>query len=161
MKKFVMLGLVALFPAVAFQSSAATQNVVQVALSGPQFSTLVTALKAADLVKTLEGAGPFTVFAPTNAAFAKIKKADLDALLKNKAELTKVLTYHVVSGKVMAADVLKMNNKMAKTVEGSQIKISVMGSTVKVDNAKVTKTDIAASNGVIHVIDTVLMPKMK
>jgi uncharacterized surface protein with fasciclin (FAS1) repeats len=81
--------------------------------------------------------------------------------LKNKAELTKVLTYHVVSGKVMAADVLKMNNKMAKTVEGSQIKISVMGSTVKVDNAKVTKTDIAASNGVIHVIDTVLMPKMK
>jgi uncharacterized surface protein with fasciclin (FAS1) repeats len=161
MKKFVMLGLVALFPALAFQSSAATQNIVQVALSDPQFSTLVTALKAADLVKTLEGAGPFTVFAPTNAAFAKIKKADLDALLKNKAELTKVLTYHVVSGKVMAADVLKMNNKMAKTVEGSQIKISVMGSTVKVDNAKVTKTDIAASNGVIHVIDTVLMPKMK
>jgi uncharacterized surface protein with fasciclin (FAS1) repeats len=161
MKKFVMLGLVALFPAVAFQSSAATQNIVQVALGDPQFSTLVTALKAADLVKTLEGAGPFTVFAPTNAAFAKIKKADLDALLKNKAELTKVLTYHVVSGKVMAADVLKMNNKMAKTVEGSQIKISVMGSTVKVDNAKVTKTDIAASNGVIHVIDTVIMPKMK
>jgi uncharacterized surface protein with fasciclin (FAS1) repeats len=161
MKKFVMLGLIALFPAVAFQSSAATQNIVQVALSDPQFSTLVTALKAADLVKTLEGAGPFTVFAPTNAAFAKIKKADLDALLKNKAELTKVLTYHVVSGKVMAADVLKMNNKMAKTVEGSQIKISVMGSTVKVDNAKVTKTDIAASNGVIHVIDTVIMPKMK
>jgi uncharacterized surface protein with fasciclin (FAS1) repeats len=161
MKKLVMFGLVALLPALTFQSSAATQNIVQVALSDPQFSTLVTALKAADLVKTLEGTGPFTVFAPTNAAFAKIKKADLDALLKNKAELTKVLTYHVVSGKVMAADVLKMNNKMAKTVAGSEIKISVMGKTVKVDNAKVTKTDIAASNGVIHVIDTVLMPKMK
>ncbi len=161
MKKLFMLGFVALLPVMTFQSSAATQNIVQVALGDPQFSTLVTALKAADLVKTLEGAGPFTVFAPTNAAFAKIKKADLDALLKNKAELTKVLTYHVVAGKVMAADVLKMNNKMAKTVEGSEIKISVMGKTVKVDNAKVIKTDIAASNGVIHVIDTVIMPKMK
>jgi uncharacterized surface protein with fasciclin (FAS1) repeats len=159
-KKLIMFGLLALVPAFALKSSAATQNIVQIASGDPQFSTLVTALKAADLVKTLEGAGPFTVFAPTNAAFAKIKKADLDALLKNKAELTKVLTYHVVSGKVMAADAMKMNGKTAKSVEGSDLNISVMGKALEINNAKVTKGDILASNGVIHVIDTVLMPKM-
>jgi uncharacterized surface protein with fasciclin (FAS1) repeats len=160
MKKFVMLGLLALVPALALKSSAATQNIVQIAAGNPDFSTLVTALTAADLVKTLEGDGPFTVFAPTNKAFAKIKKADLDALLADKAALTKVLTYHVVSGKVMAADVMKMNKQMAKTVEGSELKISVIGKTVRINNAKVTGVDIEASNGVIHVIDTVLMPKM-
>ena len=160
MKKFLMLGVLVLVPALTMKSSAATQNIVQIASSNPDFSTLVTALKAADLVATLEGEGPFTVFAPTNKAFAKIKKADLTALLADKAALTKVLTYHVVSGKVMAAAVMTMNGKMAKTVEGSEVKVSVMGKTVRVNNAKVINVDIEASNGVIHVIDTVLMPKM-
>ncbi len=162
MKKFALVGFVlaSFAPALFFQSSAAMPSIVGVASSDPQFSTLVTALKAADLVKTLEGKGPFTVFAPTNAAFAKIKKADLDALLKNKAELTKVLLYHVVSGKVMAADAMKMNGKTAKTVEGSMLNISVMGKVLEVNNAKVIKADVEASNGVIHAIDTVLMPKM-
>jgi uncharacterized surface protein with fasciclin (FAS1) repeats len=160
MKKFVLAAAALAGLAVTVQSSAKMQNIVQIASADKNFSTLVTALTAAGLVKTLEGAGPFTVFAPTNAAFAKIKKADLDALLKNKAELTKVLTYHVVSGKVMAADVMKMNDKMVKTVEGSEVKVSVMGKVVEINNAKVTKADIEASNGVIHVIDTVLMPKM-
>jgi uncharacterized surface protein with fasciclin (FAS1) repeats len=157
---FVGILLSAIVPAFLFQSSAAMPTIVGVASGDPQFSTLVTALKAAGLVKTLEGKGPFTVFAPTNAAFAKIKKADLDALLKNKAELTKVLLYHVVAGKVMGADAMKMNGKMAKTVEGSSLSISVMGKVLEVNKSKVTKADIEASNGVIHVIDTVLMPKM-
>ncbi len=159
MKKLALAGLAltVLAPAVLFHGSAATQSIVQIASSDKNFSTLVTALTAADLVKTLEGKGPFTVFAPTNAAFAKIPKATLDALLKNKAELTKVLTYHVVAGKVMAADVIKL--KSAKTLEGSNVDIAVMGKVVEINTAKVTKADIEASNGVIHVIDTVLMPK--
>ena len=154
----VPLVLAAIVPAAFFQSSAATQDIVGIASSDKNFSTLVTALTAAGLVKTLQGKGPFTVFAPTNAAFAKIPKATLTALLKNKAELTKVLTYHVVAGKVMAADAMTMNGKMAKTVEGSELKISVMGKVLEINDAKVTKADIIASNGVIHVIDTVLMP---
>ena len=154
----VPLILAAIIPAAFFQSSAATQDIVGIASSDKNFSTLVTALTAAGLVKTLQGKGPFTVFAPTNAAFAKIPKATLTALLKNKAELTKVLTYHVVAGKVMAADAMTMNGKMAKTVEGSELKISVMGKVLEINDAKVTKADIIASNGVIHVIDTVLMP---
>ena len=154
----VPLVLAAIIPAAFFQSSAATQDIVGIAASDKNFSTLVTALTAAGLVKTLQGKGPFTVFAPTNAAFAKIPKATLTALLKNKAELTKVLTYHVVSGKVMGADAMTMNGKMAKTVEGSELKISVMGKVLEINDAKVTKADIVASNGVIHVIDTVLMP---
>ncbi len=161
MKRSAVVGILlsAIVPAFLFHSSAAMPNIVGVASGDPQFSTLVTALKAAGLVKTLQGKGPFTVFAPTNAAFAKIKKADLDALLKNKTELTKVLLYHVVAGKVMGADAMKMNGKMAKTVEGSSLNIAVMGKVLEVNNAKVTKADIEASNGVIHVIDTVLMPK--
>ena len=154
----VPLVLAAIIPAAFFQSSAATQDIVGIAASDKNFSTLVTALTAAGLVKTLQGKGPFTVFAPTNAAFAKIPKATLTALLKNKAELTKVLTYHVVAGKVMGADAMTMNGKMAKTVEGSELKISVMGKVLEINDAKVTKADIVASNGVIHVIDTVLMP---
>ena len=154
----VPLVLAAIIPAAFFQSSAATQDIVGIASSDKNFSTLVTALTAAGLVKTLQGKGPFTVFAPTNAAFAKIPKATLTALLKNKAELTKVLTYHVVAGKVVAADAMTMNGKMAKTVEGSELKISVMGKVLEINDAKVTKADIIASNGVIHVIDTVLMP---
>jgi uncharacterized surface protein with fasciclin (FAS1) repeats len=133
------------------------KDIVDTAVAAGSFKTLAAALQAAGLVETLKGAGPFTVFAPTDEAFAKIPKADLDALLKDKAKLTKVLTYHVVSGKVMAADVVKL--KEAKTVEGGMVKIDTSYG-VKVDNAKVVKTDILASNGVIHVIDTVILPKM-
>ena len=160
MKKVAMVGLLlaGLVPVVLFSSSAATPNIVGLASSEKEFSTLVTALKAADLVKTLEGAGPFTVFAPTNAAFEKVPKKELDALLANKKELTRVLLYHVVPGKVTAAEALKMNGKTAKSVEGAELNFKVMGTTLEVNNAKVTKTDLLASNGVIHMIDTVLMP---
>jgi uncharacterized surface protein with fasciclin (FAS1) repeats len=148
--------------AVAFTAapaSAQTKDIVDTAVGAGMFNTLVTAVKAAGLVDTLKGAGPFTVFAPTDEAFAKIPKATLDALLQDQAKLKEVLTYHVVPGKVMAADVVKL--KDAKTVQGSSVKIAVNGGTVSVDNAKVVKTDVAASNGVIHVIDTVIMPKAK
>jgi len=130
-------------------------DIVDTAVAAGSFKTLATALGAADLVGTLKGKGPFTVFAPTDEAFAKIPKADLDALLKDKKKLTAVLTYHVVPGKVMAADV---KAGKVKTVQGSEVTIATTGG-VTVDKAKVVKTDIAASNGVIHVIDTVLMPK--
>lgn len=130
-------------------------DVVDTAVAAGDFSTLVTAIKAAGLVETLKGDGPFTVFAPTDEAFKKIPEAQLAALLDDKAALTKVLTYHVVPGKVMAADVVKLNS--AATVEGQSVKISSSDG-VKVDNANVVKTDITASNGVIHVIDTVIMP---
>jgi uncharacterized surface protein with fasciclin (FAS1) repeats len=130
-------------------------DIVDTAVKAGTFNTLAAALTAADLVATLKGKGPFTVFAPTDAAFAKIPKADLDALLKDKAKLTAVLTYHVVAGKVMAADV---KAGKVKTVQGSEITVSTMGG-VSVDNAKVIKTDIVASNGVIHVIDSVIIPK--
>ncbi len=154
----VVLALSIMGSVQAQNSMTKTETIAQVVSKNPQFSTLLTALKAAGLDKTLAGKGPFTVFAPTNAAFAKIPKADLTKLLANKAQLTKVLTYHVVSGKVMAAQVVKM--KEAKTVEGGMIMIDVMGSTVELNTTtKVTKTDIVAKNGVIHVIDTVLMPK--
>jgi len=138
-------------------AQAAGKTIVDIAASDPQFSTLVAALKAAGLVETLSGKGPFTVFAPTNAAFAKIPKADLDKLLADKAALTKVLTYHVVAGKVTAAQVMKL--KMAKTVQGSDVNVMVMGKSVEINGAKVIKANIMASNGIIHVIDTVLMPK--
>ena len=130
-------------------------DIVDTAISAGSFSTLVTALQAAGLVETLKGKGPYTVFAPTDEAFAKIPAEDLNALLKDKEALTKVLTYHVVSGKVMASDVV--NLKSAPSVEGQSIAIRTDNG-VMVDNAKVTKTDIVASNGVIHVIDTVIMP---
>jgi uncharacterized surface protein with fasciclin (FAS1) repeats len=131
-------------------------DIVDTAVEAGSFKTLAVALEAADLVSTLKGEGPFTVFAPTDAAFAKIPKADLDALLKDKKALTAVLTYHVVAGQVMAADVVKLTQ--ANTVQGSSVKITVTGGKVMVDNANVTATDIVASNGVIHVIDTVIMP---
>jgi len=130
-------------------------DIVDTAVAAGSFKTLVTAVKAAGLVDTLKGPGPFTVFAPTDEAFAKIPKAKLEELLKDKAALTKILTYHVVSGKVMASDV---KAGKVKTVQGSEITVSTsMG--VMVDNAKVVKTDIVTDNGVIHVIDTVIMPK--
>ena len=131
-------------------------SIAGIVAGNPDFSTLLAAVKAAGLVDTLSGGGPFTVFAPTNAAFAKIPSAQLNALLNDPAKLKSVLLYHVVSGKVMAADVVKLTT--ANTVEGSPINIAVNGSTVMINDATVTQTDIAASNGVIHVIDTVLMP---
>lgn len=142
-------------PAVADHHTA-TKDIVDTAVAAGSFKTLAAALQAAALIDTLKGAGPFTVFAPTDEAFAKIPKADLDALLKDKAKLTRVLTYHVVAGKVMAADVVKL--KQAKTVEGGMVKIDA-SSGVKINGANVVKTDVAASNGVIHVIDSVLMPQ--
>ena len=135
--------------------SAQAKDIVDTAVDAGQFKTLATALQAAGLVDTLKGRGPFTVFAPTDAAFAKIPKADLDALLKDKAKLTAVLTYHVVPGRVMAADV---KPGKVKTVQGSELTVSTSGG-VKVDNANVVKTDITADNGVIHVIDSVVLPK--
>jgi len=130
-------------------------DIVDTAKSAGTFNTLVTAVQAAGLTETLKGPGPFTVFAPTDAAFAKVPKAKLDALLKDKAALTKVLTYHVVPGKVMAADV---KPGAVKTVEGANLTVTAKGGKVMVDKANVVKTDIAADNGVIHVIDSVVMP---
>jgi uncharacterized surface protein with fasciclin (FAS1) repeats len=151
MKKILIASVVAF----GMTLSAQAKDIVDTAVGAGTFKTLATALGAAGLVDTLKGKGPFTVFAPTDEAFAKIPKADLDALLKDKAKLTAVLTYHVVPGKVMAADV---KAGKVKTVQGSEITISTT-SGVSVNNAKVVKTDIVADNGVIHVIDTVIMPK--
>jgi uncharacterized surface protein with fasciclin (FAS1) repeats len=131
------------------------KDIVETAVAAGSFKTLATALQAAGLIDTLKGKGPFTVFAPTDAAFAKIPKADLDALLKDKAKLTAVLTYHVVPGAVMAKDVKAGS---VKTVQGGMLTIGTTGG-VTVNNAKVVQADIVASNGVIHVIDTVVLPK--
>ena len=135
--------------------SVQAKDIVDTAVAAGSFKTLATALGAAGLVETLKGKGPFTVFAPTDEAFAQIPKADLDALLKDKAKLTAVLTYHVVAGKVMAADV---KAGKVKTVQGSDLTVTTTGG-VQVNGANVVKTDIVADNGVIHVIDTVVMPK--
>jgi len=152
MKKFI----VACIAATALSGPAWAQDIVDTAVSAGSFKTLATALQAAGLVDTLKGPGPFTVFAPTDEAFAKVPKADLDALLKDKTKLTSVLTYHVVPGRVMAADV---NPGAVKTVQGQSLTVRVNGGKVMVDEATVTKTDIVASNGVIHVIDRVVVPK--
>jgi uncharacterized surface protein with fasciclin (FAS1) repeats len=135
------------------------KDIVDTAVGAGQFKTLAAALQAAGLVETLKGKGPFTVFAPTDAAFAKLPAGTVESLLKpeNKAKLTAILTYHVVAGKVMAADVVKVTS--AKTIQGGAVAVKVTGGKVTIDNANVVTTDIAASNGVIHVIDTVLMPK--
>ncbi|MBD1869547.1 fasciclin domain-containing protein [Oculatella sp. FACHB-28] len=131
-------------------------NIVDTAANAGSFSTLVTAIKAANLVDTLKGAGPFTVFAPTDEAFAKLPDGTVDALLKDIPKLKQILTYHVVSGKVMASDVVKL--KSATTVEGSDVKIDATNGSVKVNDATVATPDVAADNGVIHIIDTVLLP---
>ncbi|MFC0806521.1 fasciclin domain-containing protein [Ensifer sp. P24N7] len=138
---------------------AAEKDVVDTAIAAGQFETLAAALEAAGLVATLKGTGPFTVFAPTDEAFAKLPAGTVENLLKpeNKQKLTAILTYHVVAGKVMAADVAGLDQ--AKSVNGKMIDIEVEGSTVKVNDAAVTAADIAASNGVIHVIDEVIMPR--
>ena len=148
--------LIATLLATALVMSAQAKDIVDTAVDAGSFKTLATALGAAGLIETLKGKGPFTVFAPTDEAFAKIPKADLEALLKDKAKLTAVLTYHVVPGKVMAADV---KAGKVKTVQGSDITVTTKNG-VMVNKAKVVKTDIVADNGVIHVIDTVIMPKM-
>lgn len=130
-------------------------DIVDTAIKAGSFSTLVAAVKAAGLVDTLKGKGPFTLFAPNDEAFAKLPEGTVDGLLKDLPQLKKILTYHVVSGKVMAADVAKM--KSAKTVEGSDVKIDA-AKAVKINDATVSTADVAADNGVIHIIDTVLMP---
>lgn len=144
--------------AVKTAAAAGANDIVAVAASAPNFKTLVAAVKAAGLVETLQGKGPFTVFAPTDEAFAKLPAGTLESLLKpeNKEKLIAILTYHVVPGKVMAADVKTM---AAKTVQGQSLNLKVSDAGVTVDNAKVVKTDIATSNGVIHVIDSVILPK--
>jgi len=131
-------------------------HLVEVAQSAGTFTTLVAAVTSAGLGETLSGPGPFTVFAPTDAAFAKLPAGTVDALLKDIPQLTKILTYHVVAGKVLAADVVKLTS--AKTVEGGTLTIDTSNG-VKVNDATVTQTDILADNGVIHVIDTVLLPR--
>jgi len=133
-------------------------DVIDVALEADDFNTLATALTEAELIATLKGDGPFTVFAPTDAAFEALPEGVLDGLLADKEQLTNVLLYHVVSGKVMAEDVLTMNGAMVETVLGEDIEISIKNGMVYINNAQVTTTDIEASNGVIHVIDTVLVP---
>ena len=137
---------------------AQTLDIVDVAVSAGQFNTLAAALDAADLIGTLKGEGPFTVFAPTDAAFEKLPAGTVDMLLmpENKDQLIAVLTYHVVSGSVMAADVVKLSG--ATTVNGADVAIAVVDGDVRIDNATVVKADIVASNGVIHVIDTVILP---
>ncbi len=132
------------------------KDIVDTAVAAGSFKTLAAALQAAGLVETLKGKGPFTVFAPTDEAFAKLPAGTVEALLKDKEKLTQILLYHVVAGNVMAKDVVKL--KSAKTVQGSSVKINVSGGKVMVDNANVIKTDIATSNGVIHVIDSVILP---
>jgi uncharacterized surface protein with fasciclin (FAS1) repeats len=131
------------------------KNIVEIAAGSDQFKTLVAAVKAAGLVETLQGAGPFTVFAPTDDAFAKLPAGTVEGLLKDLPKLNSVLTYHVVAGKVMAKDVAGV--KSAKTVQGGELRVDANHG-VKINNASVTKADIEASNGVIHVIDTVLIP---
>ena len=144
--------------ALAMASTASAADIVDTAVSA-HFNTLVAAVKAAGLVDVLKGPGPFTVFAPTDEAFAKLPAGTLESLLRpeNKEKLRSILTYHVVPGKVMAKDVIHLDS--AKTVEGESIKITAEAGGVMVNNAHVTKTDIAASNGVIHVIDAVLLPQ--
>lgn len=153
--KLTVLSAALVVSAASYASAKA--DIVDTAVTAGSFNTLVTAVKAADLVDTLKGTGPFTVFAPNDAAFAKVPAADLQALLKDKAALGKVLTYHVVAGKVMASDVVKLTS--AKTVQGQELKIAVKDGVVYVDGAKVISTDIETSNGVIHVIDSVVLPK--
>lgn len=141
----------------AADKAAPAGDIVVVASGAGSFNTLVAAVKAAGLVETLQGKGPFTVFAPTDEAFAKLPQGTMESLLKpeNKEKLVAILTYHVVAGKVMAADVKTMK---VKTVNGKELDVKVADGVVTVDNAKVIKTDVAASNGVIHVIDTVVLP---
>lgn len=163
MKKFasatlVMVGIMAAAP---LASGGQSKDIVDTAVSAGSFQTLARALQAAGLVQTLKGEGPFTVFAPTDDAFAKLPAGTLEELLKpeNQAKLQRILTYHVVPGKVMAADVVKVQS--ARTASGDTLAVAAGNGSVRIDNARVVKTDVEASNGVIHIIDTVLLPKEK
>jgi uncharacterized surface protein with fasciclin (FAS1) repeats len=155
--KFGMIAAVLTLSTVGTQAQQ-SKDIVETAVAAGSFKTLAKALEAADLVDTLKGNGPYTVFAPTDEAFAKLPPATLDDLLKpeNRAKLQRILTYHVVAGRVSSSDVVKL--KSAAAVSGDAIRIKSSGGTVMVNNARVIKPDIAASNGVIHVIDTVMMP---
>jgi uncharacterized surface protein with fasciclin (FAS1) repeats len=152
----LLAGLGGPAPGPAAGGEEARQDVVDTAVAAGQFKTLVAAVEAAGLAETLKGDGPFTVFAPTDAAFAKVPKETLDALLKDKKALAAVLTYHVVPGKVTATEVVKLDS--AKTVQGGTVKIAAQDGKVTVNGATVVKADIACKNGVIHVIDAVLLP---
>lgn len=154
-KMLVVIAAAAMIPLAQAGNYSHKKDIVDTAVSAGNFQTLVTAVKAAGLVDTLKGDGPYTLFAPTDEAFAKLPEGDLKALLADKAALVRVLTYHVVPGKVMAADIVKLDS--AQTVEGGMIKVASSGG-VKVNNANVVQTDIETSNGVIHAIDTVIMP---
>ena len=158
MKMIRILTLATVTAFASLTAQAASKDIVAVASGAGSFNTLVAAVKAAGLVETLQGTGPFTVFAPTDEAFAKLPKGTVEDLLKpeNKEKLLAVLTYHVVPGKVMAAEVKTMK---AKTVNGQELSVKAWDGKVTVDGAKVIKTDVAASNGVIHVIDSVVLPK--
>lgn len=160
--KRIALALTLSLLALSLMASAGSmekKDIVDTAVAAGNFTTLAAALKAAGLVDTLKGAGPFTVFAPTDDAFAKLPAGTVEDLLKpeNHDKLVAILTYHVVAGKVMAKDVVKLHE--AKTVNGKEVKIMAEGGRVMVDNANVTKTDIVCSNGVIHVIDSVILPQ--
>jgi uncharacterized surface protein with fasciclin (FAS1) repeats len=152
------IGVITLLLSVATHAQQDSKDIVETAMAAGSFNTLAKALQAADLVDTLKGQGPFTVFAPTDEAFAKLPAGTLNDLLKaeNKQRLQRILSYHVVPGRVSSADVVKL--RTAKAVSGDTIDIDTNGGTVRVDNARVVKTDVAASNGVIHVIDTVILP---
>ena len=160
MKRLFMAGVAAVLMSISAFASHTRQDIVDTAVNAGTFSTLAQALKAADLVETLKGSGPFTVFAPTDEAFRKLPSGTLEVLLKpeNKEQLRSILTYHVVPGHVTAADVVKLTS--AKTVNGQELRISVLKGVVWLNDAKVTKTDVAATNGLIHVIDRVIVPPM-
>lgn len=158
---FAVLSVLALFmvAGVNAEEKAKTKDIVDTAAGNEIFSTLVAAVKAGDLVETLKSEGPFTVFAPTNEAFAALPKGTVETLLKpeNKAQLVKVLTYHVVAGKVASTDVVKL--KSAKTVEGSEVKVTVKDGKVLINESEVIKADVMCTNGIVHVINKVLLPK--
>jgi len=162
MKRITLL-LVAVMASVAVavpaSAGAKSNTIVDVAAGNPQFSTLVSLVKKAGLVGALSGKTKLTVFAPTNAAFAKLPKATLKKVAGDKKLLTSILTYHVVKGAVPASKVVKLNGKSVKTLNGQSVKVTVRGGSVYVNKSKVIKTDVKASNGIIHVIDTVLIPK--
>ena len=163
MLKTATLGIavISLLLSKGIQAQQNTNDIVETAIAAGSFKTLAKALQAADLVDTLKGPGPFTVFAPTDEAFAKLPAGTLNDLLKaeNKQKLQRILTYHVVPGRVSSADVVKL--RTARAVSGDTIDIAASGGTVRVENASVVKTDVQASNGVIHVIDTVIIPDSK
>ncbi len=159
----ILLGMVAALALVVPAFAEDKKDIVDTAVGAGSFKTLVAAVKAADLVDTLKGEGPFTVMAPTDEAFAKLPEGTLDSLLKpeNKEKLVAILKYHVIPGKVLAADVVKLDGQDVKTAEGESAKICVKDGGVMINNAKVVKTDIACTHGVIHVIDTVILPPTK